>query len=224
MKTTKNLWSTIVSGLLVLTLITGCSKSSEQGNTKSENNNLKAASNSGEKLNLVSSESKLEWIGKKVTGQHNGTVEIVNGGLFLDNDKLTGGSFDIDFRTTKVLDIEDPESNAKLTSHLKSPDFFAAETFPIGKFEILSLAPLSDGSQNNYTVSGNLSIKDITKEIQFPANVKVNGGSVIASGDFNIDRTLWDINFRSGKFYENLGDKLINDNINLKFNITAKQL
>ena len=224
MKTTKNLWSTIVSGLLVLTLITGCSKSSEQGNTKSENNNLKAASNSGEKLNLVSSESKLEWIGKKVTGQHNGTVEIVNGDLFLDNGKLTGGSFDIDFRTTKVLDIEDPESNAKLTSHLKSPDFFAAETFPIGKFEILSLAPLSDGSQNNYIVSGNLSIKNITKEIKFPVNVKVNGGSVIASADFNIDRTLWDINFRSGKFYENLGDKLINDNINLKFNITAKQL
>lgn len=224
MKTTKNLWSTIVSGLLVLTLITGCSKSSEQGNTKSENNNLKAASNSGEKLNLVSSESKLEWIGKKVTGQHNGTVEIVNGDLFLDNGKLTGGSFDIDFRTTKVLDIEDPESNAKLTSHLKSPDFFAAETFPIGKFEILSLAPLSDGSQNNYIVSGNLSIKNITKEIKFPVNVKVNGGSVLASADFNIDRTLWDINFRSGKFYENLGDKLINDNINLKFNITAKQL
>lgn len=224
MKTTKNLWSTIVSGLLVLTLITGCSKSSEQGNTKSENNNLKAASNSGEKLNLVSSESKLEWIGKKVTGQHNGTVEIVNGDLFLDNGKLTGGSFDIDFRTTKVLDIEDPESNSKLTSHLKSPDFFAAETFPIGKFEILSLAPLSDGSQNNYIVSGNLSIKNITKEIKFPVNVKVNGRSVIASADFNIDRTLWDINFRSGKFYENLGDKLINDNINLKFNITAKQL
>lgn len=223
MNRSKNLLEKILSLLIVVTLISGCSESDKKTDSKSENTYLKTASNTGKKLNIVSSDSKLEWIGKKVTGKHNGTVDIVNGDVFIDNGKLTGGNFEIDFRTTKVLDVADPESNSKLVNHLKSPDFFSAETFPIGKFDILSLSPLSDGTENNYTVSGNLTIKGITKEIVFPAKVNVNNGSVIASGDFVIDRTLWDINFRSGKLYENLGDKLINDEINIKFSIAAKQ-
>lgn len=224
MKTLKKLSSVTVIFVTLISLFYGCSKSTSDKTNNTENKNLKTASNKGEKLNLVLSESKLEWSGKKVTGQHNGTIDIKNGDLYLDNGKLTGGNFDIDFTTIKVRDIEDPELNAKLTGHLKSNDFFSAQSFPIGKFEIKSLAPLSNGTENNYTVSGSLTIKGITKEITFPAKVMINANSVIASADFNIDRTLWDIKFRSGKFFENLGDNLISDDFNIKFNISAKQI
>lgn len=224
MKTLKKLSSVTVIFVTLISLFYGCSKSTSDKTNNTENKNLKTASNKGEKLNLVLSESKLEWSGKKVTGQHNGTIDFKNGDLYLDNGKLTGGNFDIDFTTIKVRDLEDPELNAKLTGHLKSNDFFSAQSFPIGKFEIKSLAPLSNGTENNYTVSGSLTIKGIKKEITFPAKVMINANSVIASADFNIDRTLWDIKFRSGKFFENLGDNLISDDFNIKFNISAKQI
>ena len=224
MKTLKKLSSVTLIFAVLISLLYGCSKSTSEKTNSTDNKNLKTASNKGEKLNLVLSESKLEWLGKKVTGQHNGTVDIKSGDLYLDNGKLTGGNFDIDFTTIKVLDLDDPEFNAKLTGHLKSNDFFSAQSFPIGKFEIKSLAPISDGTENNYSVTGSLIIKGISKEITFPAKVIINGNAVIASAEFNIDRTLWDIKFRSGKFYENLGDNLISDEINLKFNISAKQI
>jgi polyisoprenoid-binding protein YceI len=161
-------------------------------------------------------------VGKKPTGQHNGTVDISSGNLFVDENKLTGGSFDIDFTSIKVLDITNPESNAKLTNHLKSDDFFSAEKFPIGKFEITSVTPLSGAGDNNYTIGGNLIIKGITNPISFPANVIVSNNSITASADFNIDRTQWDVKTRSGKFFENLGDRLISDEIELKLTIAAK--
>ncbi|MEO6695906.1 MAG: YceI family protein [Ignavibacteria bacterium] len=205
--------------ILSAVIITGCSKSSDDTKTNTDNRTNTTASNKGKKLNIVASESKLGWLGKKVTGQHNGTVDIKQGELFVENGKLTGGSFEFDFNTIKVLDIEDPETNAKLTGHLKSDVFFSATSHPIGKFVITSITPGSDG---NYNIIGNLTIKSISKEVSFPAKVNINGDVVTSSADFNIDRTLWEIKYGSGKFFENLGDKLINDDFNIKFNITAK--
>lgn len=207
--------------VLSIAIIAGCSKTSND-DTKTVKTENTTASNKGKKLNVVASESKLEWVGKKVTGQHNGTVDIKKGEVFLDNGKLTGGNLEFDFTTIKVIDLTDPESNAKLTGHLKSDDFFSVASHPIGKFEITSATPVSDGSGNNYSLNGNLTIKEITKPVTFPAKVNVSGDVVTASADFNIDRTLWDIKFRSGKFFENLGDNLIHDDFNIKFNITAK--
>lgn len=202
-------------------LISGCSKSEEKALTQDKKDGI-SASNKGKKLKMSASDSKLEWVGKKVTGQHNGTVDISNGDLFIDNGTLTGGSFDINFATIKVTDLQDPEMNAKLTGHLKSDDFFSAEKYPTGKFVLTSVTPLSNGSENNYTLVGNLTIKGITNPVSFPAAVKASGDAVTATADFKIDRTLWDVKFRSGKFYENLGDKLIDDQIELKINISAK--
>ncbi|MBK8551458.1 MAG: YceI family protein [Ignavibacteria bacterium] len=209
--------------LITISLIAGCGKSEEKpSKTDSKETTSSNLSNKGKKLVLLIPESKLEWTGKKVTGQHNGTVEITGGELFVDNGNLNGGSFDIDFRTIKNLDLQDAAMNTKLTNHLKSDDFFSAEKFPIGKFEMTSVSPLSDGSGNNYTIGGNLTIKGITNPVSFPAKVNVNGDAVTASADFKIDRTLWDVKFRSGKFFENLGDNLISDDIELKINIAAK--
>lgn len=221
MKMINRTTSALLILLTAVALISGCSKSEEKTLTSDKNSGT-AASNTGKKLALSTDDSKLEWVGKKVTGQHNGTVDISRGDLFIDKGNLTGGSFDINFATIKVLDLQDSEMNAKLTGHLKSDDFFSAEKFPTGKFVLTSVAPLSNGTENNYTIGGNLTIKGITQPVSFPAAVKINGDVVSAKADFKIDRTLWDVKFRSGKFYENLGDKLIDDQIELKLSISAK--
>lgn len=215
--------ATITMLMLVTVLfVAGCSKKMSDSNAENEKGNLESASNKGKKYKLVTSESKLEWLAKKVTGEHDGTVDISAGELFADKDKLNGGNFDIDFTTISALNMDDEGLKAKLIGHLKSEDFFSASAHPIGKFEITSTNLSDDGKGNNYNITGKLTIKGITKEISFPAKVNISDDKVTASADFNIDRTLWDIKFRSGKFYENLGDNLIYDDFNIKFNITAK--
>lgn len=213
--------------LLAAFVYSGCSETKEselnQNNSErneniSEKKNKPTVTNEGEKKEISASDSKLEWIGKKVTGQHNGTVNISSGEVIVDNNEVTGGSFEIDFTTIKVLDIEDAESNTKLTNHLKSGDFFAADDHPRGKFEITSLSKISG---DKYNVTGDLNIKGIGKEISFPAVIKISDGKVNATAEFEIDRTLWDIQFRSEKFFEDLGDKLIDDNFKIKLNLNT---
>lgn len=210
----------MLMAIFAITIFVGCS-SKEQTPTM-DKKEVVGASNKGKKLNISAQESKIEWTGKKVTGQHNGTVELERGDLFVDNGKITGGNFEIDFTTIKNLDIEDTSSNNKLTGHLKSNDFFSTDIHPLGKFEVTSITPVSDGSANNHNVAGNLTIKGITREVTFPANINIMPDKVVAVADFNIDRTLWDIKYGSGKFFEDLGDKMINDDFNIKLNIVAK--
>ncbi len=211
--------------LFIIAVFMGCAesekketadiKNSDKKNSKEVSKNT-SASVKGEKKQIALQDSKLEWMGSKVTGKHNGEVSITGGELYVDNNEITGGNFEIDFNTITVLDIEDAESNGKLTGHLKSDDFFSAETHPKGNFVIKSV---SKTAENKYNVTGDLTIKGITNEITFPSEVVIKDGTVTASADFNIDRTKWDIKFRSGKFYENLGDKLISDEFNIKFEI-----
>ncbi len=211
--------------ILALAVLTGCAESERKeaaGNveetiTKKETvtKNTSGTSN-GEKKEISLTESKLEWTGSKVTGKHNGTVNISSGELFVDDNKITGGSFEIDFNTITVLDIKDPETNGKLAGHLKSDDFFSAEKHPKGRFNIKSV--VSTGG-NQFNVTGDMIIKGITNEITFPATIEMTDGKITASGDINIDRTKWDIKYGSGKFFENLGDKMISDEFNIKFEI-----
>jgi polyisoprenoid-binding protein YceI len=221
MKNARRVLSLAAMMFITLSLISGCSKSGELAKD-TNNKELIAASGKGKRISISVPDSKIEWEAKKVTGSHSGTVDLTSGNLSVDDGQLTGGKFDISVNTIKVLQLDDPEMNAKLTGHLKSDDFFSVEKFPTGTFVINSVTPLSDGTGNNYTIGGDLTIKGITKPITFPAKVNINEDIVTASADFKLDRTLWDIKFRSGKFYENLGDNLIYDDFGIKLNITAK--
>lgn len=205
--------------LTMLFIFTGCGKN-EAVETKNQKD-VKEASDDADTYSVDLSTSRIEWIGKKVTGQHNGTVDIASGELQVTDNELEAGRFEIDFTTIKDLDLENPETNAKLTNHLKSEAFFSTVKFPKAIFEITKLEKANDGKGNNYEVDGNLTIKGITKNISFPAKINIENGKLTSTADFDIDRTQWDIKFRSGKFFENLGDKLINDEFNIKFNITA---
>lgn len=161
--------------------------------------------------------SKVYWTGKKVTGEHTGHLSIGNGTVFVNNDKVVSADINMDLTTIDCTDLEG-EWKDKLVGHLKSDDFFSAEKYPNAIFKITSVK--NSGSEQK--IVGDLSIKGITHEISFPAKVSVNGGTVTAQGTALIDRTKWNIKYGSGKFFSDLGDKMISDEFEIKFELTAK--
>ena len=166
------------------------------------------------KFKVVASLSNIGWKGRKITGAHYGTIAIKEGEFTLNEGKLTAGKFVFDTTAIKVLDITDPATNAQFVSHLTSNDFFASAEYPEASFEITSV-------KDNH-IEGNLTIKGINRSIGFDVNIHVAGDMLTAVGEMNIDRTQFDIKFRSGNFFKNLGDTLIHDDFELYVDITAK--
>lgn len=162
--------------------------------------------------------SKLNWTGKKVTGQHQGTINIADGKLELDGNVLKNGSFSLDTRSIAVTDIKDEGSNAKLLGHLKSEDFFSVEKFPAATFSTTSIVPKGG---NNYEVTGNLTIKGITNPVTFHATVSVAGNKLTAKASIKVDRTKYNIRYGSKSFFEGLGDKAIYDDFDLDVELVA---
>ena len=153
-----------------------------------------------------------------MTGSHWGYVPIKKAILDVIEGKITGGSFDMDMVNLTVEDLKEGKSKENLTNHLKSDDFFSVEKFNTATFKITE-ANSSDGI--DYTISGTLTIKGISKPISFPAKVARAEEKMIATGQIIFDRTQFDIKYRSGNFFENLGDKLIYDEVNLDVKLVA---
>ena len=165
-------------------------------------------------VNVNKSASSVAWLAKKVTGEHNGTVGISAGALNVDGNKLIGGNFTIDLKSIKDLDITDPGYNQKFIGHITSGDFFEVEKFPTATFVITKVA----GNQ----VTGNLTVKGITKSITFPAEIAVKGGKVSAKANITIDRTDFNILYGSKKFFESIGDKAIYDDFALTVSLVSE--
>jgi polyisoprenoid-binding protein YceI len=167
---------------------------------------------------LDTAKSKIDWVGKKVTGQHSGSLQIKSGTFTLEQGELKSGAFVVDMQSLKVLDIQDPGPNAKLTSHLKSEDFFAVSAHPESQFKVTSAKKISP---DRVEVTGELTIKGITHPVTIPATLKQEGDKLRAKGEVKIDRTLYDVRYGSGKFFQGLGDKLISDDFELKLELYA---
>ena len=163
--------------------------------------------------------SVITWKGAKSTGDaHDGTILLKGGSLNLEEGKLTGGSFVIEMATMKNLDL-DAESGAKLVGHLSAPDFFDVATYATAKFVITNV----EETDNNLSVTGNLTVKDITKSITIPATLVTKGNvNTFKSEKFNVDRTDFNIKYASKKFFDNLKDKFINDMIEFSFSVSTK--
>ncbi|WP_289061924.1 YceI family protein [uncultured Zobellia sp.] len=160
-----------------------------------------------EKKEVKTDASTITWKAYKVTGSHYGTVNLKSGTLIFDGDKLTGGEFEADMTTLVATDLEG-ESKGKLEGHLKSADFFATEKHTAAK---LVFTNVKATGKNAYEVTGDLTIKGITKPVTF--DVSVYGSKATAS--VKVDRTAYDIKYGSGSFFENLGDKTIYDEFDL---------
>ncbi|HLV15026.1 MAG TPA: YceI family protein [Xanthomarina sp.] len=171
------------------------------------------------KYKVDSEASTITWTGHKPTGSHHGTISIETGVFTVNNNVIESGTFLIDMNSIDVKDIPaDNEDNARLAGHLKSADFFDVEKFPSAAFEVTKLETVEGKSM----LSGNLKMKDVSNNVTIPVNIDYNDDSVtITSDTFTIDRSKWNVQYGSKSFFDNLGDKFINDEIELKIDIKA---
>jgi polyisoprenoid-binding protein YceI len=162
--------------------------------------------------------SSIAWTGKKVTGQHNGTINFTDGNIETANDNIIGGSFDIDTTSIVILDIKDPATNAQFKGHLFSDDFFAVEKFPTANFLIFNV---THKTGNQYKIDGTLTIKDIAHSLSFDAEIAFEQNNISVKGQIIVDRTKYGMKFGSGNFFKGLGDTLIYNDFVLDINLAA---
>ena len=167
--------------------------------------------------------SQIKWIGRKVTGEHSGTLNLSGGWVVLDKNSINSGKFIFDMASISNTDIESPEWKQKLEDHLKSEDFFHTDSFPHAILEIKNRQSLIiENSKKSAQILADLTIRGITHEIKFPFDLTQSQNNFNAEGSVDIDRTLYNIQYKSGKFFDELGDKLIYDNFTVQFMVQTK--
>jgi polyisoprenoid-binding protein YceI len=161
--------------------------------------------------------SSIKWVGKKVTGEHSGTIAFTKQNLIFDKGVLKGGSFEVDMSTIEVTDISGLYAK-KLEGHLKADDFFGVEKFPTA---LLTIKKVELKSANNYTITADLTIKGKTNSITFNAVANEEDTNIVFDSKVVIDRTKYGIEYKSGSFFEELGDKMIYDDFDLNIHIVT---
>ncbi|MFP4093507.1 MAG: YceI family protein [Cyclobacteriaceae bacterium] len=171
----------------------------------------------GTSYNVDNDKSKLVWTGRKIGGEHSGTIKIKVGNLEMEGNKLSGGSFIIDMSSIVNEDLSG-EYKAKLEGHLKSDDFFGVANHPTAQ---LLITQVKGGKDGKYDITGNLTIKGITHAVNFPATVNASGNQVKAEAKIVVDRSKFDVRYGSNSFFDNLGDKAIYDDFDLEVSLIA---
>lgn len=179
------------------------------------------------KLAVSTAESKVNWIGKKPAGEHNGLVKLSGGEIIINKNEIAGGSFTIDLNTIVNLDIKDEGMNSRLVGHLKSPDFFDVAKYPTATFVITKVSKIPGtaavAAKATHHLEGNLTIKGITKKIAFDASINMLNGKLTASTEsFTIDRTQWGVTFQSKSVFAELKDQFIYDEMTLSVELVSK--
>ena len=161
--------------------------------------------------------SNVKWYGDEITGkQHYGSLKFKEGNIILTgtgkiSDKIISGNFIVDMTSLNVEDLTG-RGKSSLEGHLKSDDFFSVNKFNFAYLKILKSNDPVNGVQ---TINGDLTIKGISHPVTF--TMELNGKK--AKSNLIFDRTKYDVKFRSGNFFQNLGDKLIYDDIKLEVNL-----
>ena len=211
----------LFASLLAILVFAAC-----QNNNTTETGEAQDAATASKDANIYTintDASVINWEGYKPGRySHIGTIKMQSGQLAINNGNIESGSFVIDMNSLNNLDLQDAKDKAKLEGHLKSGDFFEVEKYPTGKFEIASVQALTgDASGATHKITGNLTLKDITKSIELPARVAVSDGKLVAESlEFSINRTEWGASHDSG-LVGAVGDALIADDIKLKITLQA---
>ncbi len=223
MKTTK----TILLGvaITVLALSVSCKGESKNETIAVPEEAVQEATTSAIIYTVDVANSTIAWVGTKPAGKHTGTIALAKGAVTATDGSLDSGAFEIDMTTINVTDLEGDEK-AGLEGHLKGEGenkedhFFNVAKFPTAKFEITEVTKVSDTTM----IKGNLTLKGITKNISFPAVTTVTDTVFsIQSEPFTINRTEWGVNYGSKSVFENLGNKFINDDIQLTVTVKANK-
>ena len=169
--------------------------------------------------------SQILWKGSKPLGTHNGTINLASGTVMVMGDAVEAGKVTIDMNSITDLDLEG-DMKTNLENHLKGTvegkegDFFNVTAYPFSTFQITEVATV----EGKTMISGNLTIKDKTQNISFPASISMDGNLMkLTSETFTIDRTQWGVNFGSKTVFDNLGEKFISDDIELTVNLVANK-
>ncbi|MEQ8926028.1 MAG: YceI family protein [Fulvivirga sp.] len=240
-----NIYLNIIT-LVAMSLLISCNPKSEGTDAEvSEAKQVEDVSTAQEYA-INTEQSVVNWIGSKPTGKHNGTIPISNGSIAIADDAIVGGSIDMNISEITNNDLADsPEMQAKLVGHLKSADFFDAENHPSANFTITSVEPYT--SQDSvkvkkefeseykpasakehrvesptHKITGNLTMRGKTLSVSFPANVKLTDGQIMAKAKFNIDRTLWGLQYGDeADVVDKAKDKFIYNTVNVGFEVVA---
>ena len=221
---TKNNLLIIVMAFIAALFFTSCEKQPKGDDAKIAEEEQPVASTGTEAM-VDTAKSWVKFTGHGVGKNHPATLKLLDGKVAVMNDTISGGSFIIDIRSMK-MEQKGKDIDTKLRPHLLSGDFFDAEKFGTGKFEITNVVPYEpkDGEKSlvegaNFYVSGNLTLKDQTKNITFPVRVDKDGETLKAKANFDIDRSQWQINYGNDK---TLGDKFISETVNIELYIEAR--
>ena len=169
-----------------------------------------------DKFTVDTEKSSIQWLAKKIGGQHDGTVKLRKGSLTFAGNTLKGGSFTMDMTSIALS-----EPSQRLLDHLRSDDFFSVAKNSASTFVVTKVAAAGKDQVN---ITGNLTIKGITNAVTFPATIKKQGSIVAAvAKGIRIDRTKFDIKFRSASFFSSIGNQAIEDEFELSINLVAKK-
>ncbi|MBT8218590.1 MAG: YceI family protein [Bacteroidia bacterium] len=178
---------------------------------------------SGESFSVNVAGSSISWVGSKPGKDHSGTLALSDGMLTVDNGNITGGTFSIDMNSLKNTDLAGTEGAGKLEGHLKSEDFFNVMKFPNAKFTITKVTKVLNNPNMSHSVSGNLEMMGISKNITMPATIKIEDGVVNASiSEFALNRTDWGVKYGSGLIGTAL-DKAISDDVQIDITLNANK-
>ncbi len=183
-----------------------------------------AAAASGELATYNLNKGTLNWTGSKVVGgsSHSGIISVALGDIKAKGANIVGGQFTIDMKSIENTDLEAGKGKEKLEGHLKNADFFDIEKFPTATFIITGTTPTTEVADATHNITGNLTMKGVSKSITFPANVAVVDNKLTAvSPSFVIDRTQWGIEYGSGSIVGLAKDKVISNDIALVLNLEA---
>ena len=181
-------------------------------------------------INANINESSIKWLGTKPTGTHYGTLSIKEGTLYVKDGELLAGSFTMDMNSIVVEDIKDPEMNQRLLNHLESEDFFLVDSFPTATFVFSNIQDLESDQIDHeeelkptHRIEGNLTMRGITKKVNFPAKIKVSDKGVEAiTPQFILNRTDWNVNYGSRSVFANLKDNFIHDEIGITISLKTE--
>ncbi|WP_210463058.1 YceI family protein [Rufibacter roseolus] len=185
-----------------------------------------AADATGQTFVVDTAASMVQFTGNGVGKNHPGTFRLNSGSVSISGNQVTGGEFIINIKSLSLKE-QGEMFQTKLKPHLLSGDFFDADKFGTAKFEITKVEPFkSDGKDTslvqgaNFSVSGNFTLKGVTKNITFPARIELDENAMEAEANFNIDRRQWQMNYGNDK---TLGDKFISETVNIELDLEARK-
>lgn len=213
-----------IAMIMLITLgVSSCKNGAKETKTSEPKQTL-APTQEATSYRVTSENSTIAWLGSKPTGNHTGTISIKEGTFYLQAATIESGKFVIEMNSITVTDLKQNSGKESLESHLKGTvegkegDFFNVMQYPTATFEVTGVADVAGKTM----MSGNLTMLSISQNISFPVQVTSQDNMIqVKSETFTIDRTKWGINYGSKSIFDNLGDKFIDDDMEITIDVTA---